>query len=87
MEIRHDHTGFVGSQRGLACSATTQAAEDAYVLGCLLGAVEKTANVQAAFRAFDKVRPTRSQKVSQRSREAGELITLRLSNVLEDPKP
>ena len=58
-----------------------QAIEDAFVLGSLFASVDTVAKIPMAFLAYDRIRRPRSQRVAQTSREAGELVALRLPGV------
>ena len=73
-DAAHASTPFQGQGAG-------QAIEDAYVLESLMALVEKPEEVAYAFKAYDKVRRPRSQQVCRTSREAGELVALRLPGV------
>ena len=70
----HASTPFQGQGAG-------QAIEDAYVLSSLMALVEKPEEAAFAFKAYDKIRRPRSQQVCRTSREAGELVALRLRGV------
>ncbi|KAL9083633.1 MAG: hypothetical protein Q9165_008448 [Trypethelium subeluteriae] len=59
---------------------------DAFVLQAVFALVDTPAKIPMAFQAYDSIRRPRSQKVWETSREAGELITLRLPGVLDDEK-
>lgn len=63
-----------------------QAIEDALVLETLLGRVQDRAQIPNAFASYDVVRRPRSQRVCATSREAGELLAMRLPGVGEDIK-
>lgn len=78
-DAAHASTPFQGQGAG-------QAIEDAYVLSSLFGAVDSLDKIPLAFRAYDKIRRPRSQRVCETSREAGELCALRLQGVEDDPK-
>lgn len=58
--------------------------EDAYVLGSLLGEVNSSDQITAAFRAYDAVRRPRTQRLVRTSREAGALYYLSLDGVGAD---
>ena len=51
--------------------------EDAYVLESLMALVEKPEEAAYAFKAYDRIRRPRSQKVCKTSRETGEIVALR----------
>lgn len=73
-DAAHATTPFQGQGAG-------QAIEDAYVLASLMGHVDTRDKISMAFKAYDKIRRPRSQKVCTTSREAGELCSLRLPTV------
>lgn len=73
-DAAHASTPFQGQGAG-------QAIEDSLVLQGLLGLVHSKEKIPLAFKAYDKIRRPRSQKVCQTSREAGELVALRLPGV------
>ncbi|KAI9695314.1 MAG: hypothetical protein M1820_008721 [Bogoriella megaspora] len=73
-DAAHATTPFQGQGAG-------QAIEDAWVLESLFAHVDAREKIPMAFRAYDKIRRPRSQKVCQTSREAGELCALRLPGV------
>ena len=56
------------------------------MLEALFASVQNQADIPLAFRAYDRIRRPRSQKVCQTSREAGELCALRLPSVIDDPQ-
>lgn len=60
------------------------ALEDAYIMSSLLGAAQKSSDIESAFRAFDAVRRPRTQKLVSTSREAGELYALEAEGVGDD---
>ena len=60
------------------------AIEDALVLETLVGKVASVAQLPNAFAAFDQVRRPRTQKIVTTSREAGELIAMKLPGVGND---
>ena len=76
-DAAHASTPFQGAGAG-------QAIEDALVLANLLGEVEATYQVEAAFTAFDGVRRFRSQEVVRTSREAGEIQAMRFEGIEDD---
>ena len=43
-------------------------------------------DIPSAFKAYDRIRRPRSQKVCQTSRKAGELCSIRLPSGLDDPQ-
>ena len=47
-----------------------------YILSNLLGTVQKSSEIENAFRAFDAVRRPRTQKLVTTSRECGEVYEL-----------
>lgn len=73
-DAAHATTPFQGQGAG-------QAIEDAYVLASLMAHVDTPDKISLAFKAYDKIRRPRSQKVCTTSREAGELCALRLASV------
>lgn len=62
-----------------------QAIEDAYVIEELLGKVTDKAQIPLAFKAYDIIRRPRSLKIVSTSREAIELMSLKLEGVDDDP--
>lgn len=76
-DAAHASTPHQGAGAGMAL-------EDAYVMSNLLGAVQKSSDIESAFRAFDAVRRTRTQKLVTTSREAGELYELEAEGVRDD---
>ena len=68
----------------LAGQGAGQALEDAYVLEQLMALMEKPEEAEYAFRAYDKIRRPRTQRVVTTSREMGELVALRLPGIGED---
>lgn len=78
-DAAHASTPFQGQGAG-------QAIEDAYVLSSLFGAVDSLDKAPLAFRAYDKIRRPRSQRVCETSREQGEMCALRLPGVGDDAK-
>lgn len=60
------------------------ALEDAYVMSNLLGAIQKSSDIESAFRAFDAVRRPRTQKLVTTSREMGEVYELEAEGVMDD---
>ena len=83
-DAAHASTPHQGAGAGMAL-------EDAYVLSSLLGAVQQqwessssSQRIEDAFRAFDKVRRPRTQRLVQTSREAGELYELQREGVWDD---
>lgn len=66
-DAAHATTPYQGQGAG-------QAIEDALVLERLLGRVRDRKNVGNAFRAYERVRKERSQRVVETSREAGLLV-------------
>ena len=78
-DAAHASTPFQGQGAG-------QAIEDAFVLESLFANVESVDQIPLAFAAYDRIRRPRSQKVTLTSREAGELVALRLPSVLDDPE-
>lgn len=77
-DAAHASTPFQGQGAG-------QAIEDACVLEHVFASVKAREDVPLAFKAYDRIRRPRSQKVCQTSREAGELCALRLPSVMDDP--
>lgn len=73
-DAAHATTPFQGQGAG-------QSIEDAYVLGSLFAHVDTKEKIPLVFKAYDKIRRPRSQKVCTTSREAGELCALRLPSV------
>lgn len=61
------------------------ALEDAYIMSGLLAAVQRSSDIESAFRAFDAVRRPRTQKLVSTSREAGGLYALEAEGVGDDP--
>lgn len=76
-DAAHASTPFQGQGAG-------QAIEDGFVLSALMGQVDSVDKIPHALRAYDRIRRPRSQRVCQTSREAGELVALRLPGVGED---
>lgn len=76
-DAAHASTPHQGAGAGMAL-------EDAYVLSSLLGAVQKSSDIESAFRAFDAVRRPRTQKLVTTSRDAGELYELEEEGVEDD---
>lgn len=60
------------------------AIEDAYVLSNLLGECTSTADIDAAFEAYDLVRVPRALKVVSESREQGKALDLKLEGIGDD---
>ncbi|KAM5343940.1 hypothetical protein ACJ41O_012477 [Fusarium nematophilum] len=65
-DAAHASTPFQGAGAGMAV-------EDAYVLGRILGHVQRADDLPAAFEAFSKARLERTQKLVSSSREAGHI--------------
>lgn len=63
-----------------------QAFEDAVVLSTLLGDVTTTAQIDAAFRAYDAVRRPRAQRIIDSSRETGLIMTGQDADAGLDPE-
>lgn len=61
-DAAHATTPHMGAGAGMAI-------EDAHMLSGLLGAIEKSSDIERAFRAFDKARRPRTQDVIRRSSE------------------
>ncbi|KAL9132105.1 MAG: hypothetical protein Q9217_000141 [Psora testacea] len=76
-DAAHATTPFQGSGAG-------QAIEDALVLSVLLAKVTDKIQLPNAFSAYDQVRRPRSQKVVTTSRQAGNLIAMKLDGVGPD---
>ena len=76
-DAAHATTPYQGQGAG-------QAIEDALVLTTLLARVTHPSQIANAFTAFDQARRPRSQRVVKTSREAGDLIGMRLEGVGED---
>ena len=76
-DAAHASTPHQGAGAGMAL-------EDAYVMSNLLGAVQKSSDIEGAFRAFDAVRRPRTQKLVTTSREAGEVYELEAEGVKDD---
>jgi salicylate hydroxylase len=70
-DAAHASTPHHGAGAGMAI-------EDAYILCNLLGEVNDTKDVEAAFKVYDTIRRPRSQKLVTASREAGQLYDLEL---------
>ena len=77
-DAAHCSTPFQGQGAG-------QAIEDGLILSTVLGSITSREDIALAFAAYDKVRRPRSLRITQTSREAGELCALRLPGV-EDSK-
>ena len=73
-DAAHASTPHQGAGAGMAL-------EDAYVLSSLVGAVRCSSGLEGAFRAFDRVRRPRTQRLVRTSREAGRLYDLELEGV------
>ena len=73
----HASTPHQGAGAGMAL-------EDAYILSSLLGAIDKSAEIECAFRAFDAVRRPRTQKLVTTSRAAGELYEFEYEGIGDD---
>ncbi len=71
-DAAHASTPFQGQ-------GAAQAIEDSLCLAALLGKVQPPDQIPLAFRAYDKIRRPRSQKVTSTSWEAGELVSTRAS--------
>lgn len=76
-DAAHASTPHQGAGAGMAM-------EDAYVLSNLLGAVQRSSDIETAFRAYDAVRRPRTQKLVTTSRDAGELYELEKEGVWDD---
>jgi salicylate hydroxylase len=70
----HASTPYQGQGAG-------QATEDALVLNELLGRITDVKQITEAFKAYDKVRRPRTQRVVTTSREAGLLLSMRNPSV------
>ncbi|TDH67011.1 hypothetical protein CCR75_000052 [Bremia lactucae] len=62
-------------------SGAAMAIEDAYVLSSLLATVRYASSLKVAFKAFEKVRMSRTQKVASTSYEAGRLYDFELPGI------
>ncbi|KAI1760780.1 FAD/NAD(P)-binding domain-containing protein [Hypoxylon sp. FL1150] len=67
-DAAHTTSPYQGAGGGLAI-------EDAFILGNLLSIISSTAELEAAFKAFDAVRRPRCQKVIDTSRASGQLFS------------
>ena len=67
-------------------SGAGQAVEDAMILDTLLAAVKEPHQLEAAFRAYDKIRRPRSQRVVASSNLTGRLMCGRGVGVGLDPE-
>ena len=76
-DAAHAATPFQGQGAG-------QAIEDAFVLGAMFEKVDTPSKIPMAFKAYDRIRRPRSQRVAQTSRENGVMITLRNPEVGDD---
>ena len=76
-DAAHASTPFQGQGAG-------QAIEDAFDLSTLFKEVQSPEQISLAFRAYDRIRRPRSQRVCRTSRENGELVALRLPGVKDD---
>ncbi len=76
-DAAHASTPHQGAGAGMAL-------EDAYVMSNLLGAIQKSSDIESAFRAFDAVRRPRTQKLVTTSREMGEVYELEAEGVMDD---
>ena len=76
-DAAHASTPHQGAGAGMAL-------EDAYVMSNLLGAIQKSSDIESAFRAFDAVRRPRTQKLVTTSRETEELYELEAEGVMDD---
>ncbi|GME65956.1 hypothetical protein E8E13_001020 [Neofusicoccum parvum] len=94
-DLQHDESYYRGRVclLGDSAHATTphngagagMAMEDAYILSNLLGEVRGLEDLEAAFRAYDKVRRPRSQKLIETSRLTGLTKSFARAGVLDDP--
>lgn len=60
--------------------------EDAYVLSYLLSRVEKPEELELIFKAYDRIRRPRTQRVVTSSREMGNIVFLSHPDVGDDAK-
>lgn len=74
----HASTPHQGSGAGLAM-------EDAYVLSNLLGTIGKGEDLEKAFKIYDGIRRTITQKQVTKSRESGKLYEFKLEGIEDDP--
>ena len=75
----HASTPHQGAGAGMAM-------EDAYVMSNLLGEIKGPEGIEGAFKAFDKVRRPRTQKLVTTSRDAGELYEMERGDDVERVK-
>ena len=78
-DAAHATTPFQGQGAG-------QALEDSFVLESLMSLVDKPEEVAFAFKAYDKIRRPRTQKIVKTSREMGEIVALRLPGIQDHVK-
>lgn len=76
-DAAHASTPHQGAGAGMAI-------EDALILSNLLGSLQRSSDIEAAFRAFDMVQRPRTQKLTTTSRAAGELYELQDERVGDD---
>ncbi|MCJ1261460.1 hypothetical protein MMC22_001324 [Lobaria immixta] len=76
-DAAHASTPHQGAGAGMAI-------EDALILSNLLGSLQRSSDIEAAFRAFDMVQRPRTQKLTITSRAAGELYELQDERVGDD---
>ncbi|KAI1148422.1 mannitol 1-phosphate dehydrogenase 2 [Nemania diffusa] len=76
-DAAHATTPHQGSGAGMGI-------EDAYVLGNLIGEANSVADLDKAFKAYEEVRKTRSQKVVTTSREAGQIWDFEGEGIKDD---
>ena len=62
-------------------SGAGMAVEDAYVLSTLLGSIDGSSKIEAAFYAYDSIRRGRTQKFVTTSRVAGEMYDFELDGI------
>ena len=76
-DAAHASTPHQGAGAGMAI-------EDALILSTLLGSLQQSSDIEAAFRAFDAVQRPRTQKLATTSRAAGEIYELQDQSICDD---
>lgn len=76
-DAAHASTPHQGAGAGMAI-------EDALILSTLLGSLQQSSDIEAAFRAFDVVQRPRTQKLATTSRAAGEIYELQDQSISDD---